>query len=72
MTIKERRDMSDTMIRVMHFLRAELGDSSKYVSYAKIAKEVGKSRHAVAYAVERLKKEGKLRVYDGELMIVGD
>ncbi|MBQ9713691.1 MAG: hypothetical protein IJV83_00020 [Clostridia bacterium] len=68
----ERRDMSDTMKDVLRYLRERLGESSAYVSYGTIAKEVGKSRHAVAFAVERLKGEGKLRVYDGELMVVGE
>lgn len=72
MTKMERREMSGTMIDVLRFLRERLGDSSAYVSYGTIAKEIGKSRHAVAYAVERLKVEGKLRVYDGELMVVGE
>lgn len=72
MTNKERREMSGTMIEVLRYLREKLGDSSAYVSYGTIAKEVGKSRHAVAYAVERLKGQGKLRVLDGELMLVGE
>lgn len=72
MTSKERREMSGTMIEVLRYLRERLGDSSAYVSYGTIAKKVGKSRHAVAYAVERLKSQGKLRVLDGELMVVGE
>ena len=66
MTSKERREMSGTMIEVLRYLRERLGDSSAYVSYGTIAKELGKSRHAVSYAVERLKSQGKLRVFDGE------
>ena len=72
MTSKERREMSGTMIEVLRYLRMCLGGSSAYVSYGAIAKNVGKSRHAVAYAVERLKSQGKLRVCDGELMVVGE
>ena len=70
MTNGETREMSTTMKNVLRYLKELLGDKAEYVSYGTIAKAVGKSRHAVSYAIERLKIEGKLRVYDGKLSVV--
>jgi biotin operon repressor len=55
---------------VMIYLKGRLGCRSEYVSYAEIARTVGKSRHAVAYAIERLKRTYELGVEHGKLYIV--
>ena len=66
----EMAAMSDTMKDVMIYLKGRIGSKSEYVSYGEIARTVGKSRHAVAYAIERLKRTCELGVDDGKLYIV--
>ena len=70
MTSFENREKGKTRMDVLKYLSDLLGDREEYVSYGKIAKAIGKSRHAVAYAVERLRAEGKLRIFDGKLSVV--
>lgn len=69
MTGIELRTKSDTQKQVLLYLREELGERSAYVSYGKIAKAIGKSRHAVAYAIEKLRLEGEIEIRDGELSV---
>lgn len=70
MTFKEQITMSDTMSDIMTYLRERIGTGSEYVPYGEIAKKVNKSRHAVAYAIERLRARRVLGVEDGKLYIV--
>lgn len=70
MTFKEQVTMNDTMSDIMAYLRKRIGAERKYVPYGEIAREVKKSRHAVAYAIERLRAQRVLGVDDGKLYIV--
>ena len=70
MTFKEKITMNDTMSDVMAYLRKRIGTGSEYVPYGEIAKEVKKSRHAVAYAIERLRRQRTLGVDEGKLYIM--
>lgn len=75
----EMINMNQTMEDVMEYLTKtrpmSLGgpireDEGKFVSYAEISKVIGKSRHAVAYAVEKLCRLRKLWMSDRKLYIV--
>ena len=68
---EEKRDMGTTMRRVWEHLSAILGDGEgRYVSYNKIAKEIGRSRHAISYSIERLRARGVLRILDGKMYLL--
>ena len=73
MTRNERIKMNDTMNDVLEYLTKTrpIGADGEYVSYGEISRHVGKSRHAVAYAIERLRLLGKLAIYDNKLHVVG-
>lgn len=74
----EYREESETMKAVMKYLTEirPLSDEGEYVAYADIAagieKTLGlrKSRHAIAFAIERLCKLGKMAMYDKKLHIL--
>lgn len=63
-------EMNVTTADILAFLNVELRDGAKFVSYALIAKKVGKSRHAVKYHVEKLKQLDLIRERDGKLELV--
>lgn len=70
---------SETMNAVMQYLTEirPLKEDGEYIPYGEIAvgiKEklgLDRSRHAIAYAIERLRKIGKLAIYDNKLHLVG-
>lgn len=62
-------EMNSTMRRIMEYLEEELRDGAKFISYTKIGKEVRKSRHTVAYSIEKLKLMGKITIIDGKLSL---
>ena len=66
----EMIEMNATMTDIMAYLQERLGTERAYVPYGEIAKKVNKSRHAVAYAIERLRRQRALAVEDGKLYIV--
>ena len=67
----EMIDMTGTMHKVWKYLTENVGDEGKFVSYSDIKKAVGKrSRHAIAYAVEKLRRYGKVQIYDGKLHVL--
>lgn len=72
-TRAERIKMNETMDDVLKYLTETrpIGADGAYVSYGEISKKIGKSRHAVAYAVERLRLMGKIAIWDNKLHIVG-
>ena len=68
----ERIKMSETMTEILRYLTEEkkVPPEGLYVSYGEIAKRIKKSRHAVAFGIERLRKEGKIQIYDNKLHVV--
>lgn len=72
MTQQERIKMSETMKEILRYLTEErkISPDGEYVSYGEIAKRIKKSRHAVAFGIERLRKEGKIRIFDNKLHVV--
>ena len=54
----------------MDYLRDELAAGERYISYAVIGEKVGRSRHTVTYAVNRLIRMGMLHINDGKLALV--
>ena len=63
-------EMNITTADVLAFLSVQLQNGAKFVSYSAIAKKIGKSRHAVKYHVEKLKKLDFIRERDGKLELV--
>ena len=63
-------ELSRTQEKVMEYLRKELADGKKYVSYTTIGLEVDKPRSTVRYAVNRLIRLRLLRAVNGELELV--
>ena len=66
----EMMEMNATMTDIMAYLQERLGKKREYVPYGEIARKIKKSRHAVAYAIERLRRNRALGVDDGKLFIV--
>ena len=66
----EMMEMNATMTDIMAYLQERLGTERAYVPYGEIARKINKSRHAVAYAIERLRRQRALAVDDGKLYIV--
>ena len=67
----EIRDMNATMQGVWKYLTEHITDEGAYISYSIIRDAVGKrSRHAIAYAVERLRARGKIRIYDRKIYVL--
>ena len=54
----------------MDYLRAELADGAKYVSYTDIGIEIHKDRATVKYNVNRLIRLGFLDIEDEKLSLV--
>ena len=61
--------LNRTQEKIMEYLRAELADKAKFVSYTAIGKKVSESRNTVKYNVNRLVKLGLLHIQDGELSL---
>lgn len=69
---------SETMDAIMRYLTEirPLKDDGEYIPYGELAagikEKIGldRSRHAIAYAIERLRKLGKIAVYDNKLHLV--
>lgn len=66
----ERRDMNATYNGVWKYLTEQVPDDGKYISYLTIGAAVQKSRHAVAYAVEKLYRQQKVRIYDRKIYVL--
>lgn len=66
----ERITMSATIKGVWKYLSDNVPEDGRYISYATIRDVVGKSRHAVAYAVEKLLRLGKIRIYDRKIYVL--
>lgn len=62
-------ELNKTMNKVMKYLFEELKEGAKFVSYGKIAKKIGKSRHSVKYSIDRLRRMDMLRIIDGKLSL---
>ena len=67
----EMREMNATMQSVWKYLTEHVAADGSFISYAVIRDAVGKrSRHAIAYAVERLRKRGKIQIFDNKIHII--
>lgn len=66
----EDGELNRTQGRIMDYLRKELADGAKYISYTVIGAKVLRSRNTVKYAVNRLIKMGMLEINDGKLSLV--
>lgn len=66
----EDGELNKTQGRIMDYLRKELADGAKYISYTVIGAKVLRSRNTVKYAVNRLIKMGMLEINDGKLSLV--
>jgi len=66
----EMREMNATLKGVWKYLSDNVPEDGRYVSYATIRGVVKRSRHAVAYAVEKLIRQGKIRIYDRKIYIL--
>ena len=67
----ERRDMNATYNGVWKYLTEHVPEDGIYISYLTIGAAVGKkSRHAVAYAVEKLCSQDKIRIYDRKIFVL--
>lgn len=67
----ERRDMNATYNGVWKYLTENVPEDGRYISYLTIGAAVGKkSRHAVAYAVEKLCMQDKIRIYDRKIFVL--
>ena len=62
--------MNATIKGVWKYLTENVPEDGRYISYATIRDIVGRSRHAVAYAVEKLIRMGKIRIYDKKIFIL--
>lgn len=62
--------MNATIKGVWKYLSDNVPEDGRYISYATIRDVVGKSRHAVAYAVEKLLRLGKIRIYDRKIYVL--
>ena len=62
--------LNKTQNDIMKYLTKELGSSSRFISYGKIGKEVGKSRHSVRYSIDILVSRNYLRIENRKLAIV--
>lgn len=75
----EQTTMSWTMDAVFEYLTKTrpIRTEGEYVGYAEIVNGIEKatgirrSRHAVAFAIERLCKIGKLGIWDNKLHVIG-
>ena len=67
----EMKTMSATLKGVWKYLSENVPEAGRYIPYSTIRDAVGKrSRHAIAYAVEKLIRLGKIRIYDGKIFIL--
>lgn len=62
--------MNATIKGVWKYLSENVPEGGRYISYATMRDVVGKSRHAVAYAVEKLLRLGKIRIYDRKIYVL--
>lgn len=63
--------LDETSLRVLEKLHEELGQEAGRVSYTKIANELGYTRNAVKYAIERMIQRGTVECKDGKLSVKG-
>ena len=66
----EMRTMSATVKGVWKYLSDNVPEDGRYIPYSTIRDVVGRSRHAVAYAVEKLRRIGKIQIYDNKIFVV--
>ena len=66
----EMRTMSATVKGVWKYLSDNVPEDGRYIPYSTIRDVVGRSRHAVAYAVEKLIRMGKIRIYDEKIHVL--
>lgn len=66
------KELSPALQNVMDYLDEALAKGSRYISYTDIGKALEKkrSKHAVAYAINRLRQLGYVRVRDGKLSLI--
>ena len=69
MARKNDVELNRTQEKIMDYLRVELAEKAKFVSYTDIGKKVGESRNTVKYNVNRLIKMGLLNISDRELSL---
>ena len=62
--------LNETQNAIMEYLTEELGNSARFISYGKIGKKVGKSRHSVRYSIDILVSRNYLRIENRKLAIV--
>lgn len=65
----EDGELNRTQVKIMNYLRAELADGAKYISYLVIGEKVGRSRNTVRYSISRLIRLGMLEIEDGKLAL---
>ena len=66
----EMKTMSATIKGVWKYLSENVPEDGRYIPYSTIRDAVGKrSRHAIAYAVEKLIRMGKIRIYDSKIYV---
>lgn len=63
-------ELETTAQRVYRYLRETIKDEPRFVNYSEIAEEVGRTRSAVSYAVNKLIKAGKIAVKGGKLAVI--
>ena len=64
-------DMNNTMRDVWRYLTEHVEEEGTFIPYNVIREAVGKkSRHAIAYAVERLRKCGKISIFDRKIYVL--
>lgn len=69
MAKKRDVELNRTQEKIMDYLRAELADGAKYVSYTDIGAEIHKTRATVKYNVNRLIRLGLLDIEDEKLSL---
>ena len=67
----ERTTMNATLKGVWKYLTENIPEDGAYVSYLTIGNAVGKkSRHAVAYAIEKLLRQEIIRISDRKIFVL--
>lgn len=62
-------DLETTAQRVYRYLSEKITDEPRFIRYAEIAEEVGRTRSSVSYAVGVLIRAGKISVSGGKIAL---
>lgn len=62
-------NLETTAQRVYKYLSETIGNTPRFVRYSEIAKETGRTRSAVAYAVGVLIRADKIEIRDGKIVV---